>query len=107
MCNWEKKTKGPIFSQTYDPRLPPMAQIQARHQRTMVHKHSYLANVFSRPPLTAYRKQPNIRNYLIGAKLPKNEKKKIGIKGMKKYVKGCPACPYIKEGKGVKKNKKK
>ena len=27
----QKKTKGPIFANTYDPRLPPMAQIQARH----------------------------------------------------------------------------
>ena len=26
---------------------------------------------------------------------------------MKKYVKGCPACPFIKEGKGVNINKKK
>ena len=35
--NRAKKTKGPIFAHTYDPRLPPMAQIQARHWRTMVH----------------------------------------------------------------------
>ena len=40
-----------------------------------------LAEVFTRPPLTAYRRQPNIRNYLIRAKLPKkiteDEKKKL------------------------------
>ena len=27
----QKKTKGPIFSHTHDPNLPPMAKIQARH----------------------------------------------------------------------------
>ena len=39
--NRQKKTKGPIFSHTYDPRLPPIAQIQARHMRTMVHRNFY------------------------------------------------------------------
>ena len=71
-----------------------MAQIHARHWRTMVHKNSYLAELFTRPPLTAYRRQPNIRkkNYIIRAKLQKNEKKKRVIKSMKK----C-ACPYTPE----------
>ena len=71
--NREKKTKGPIFAHTYDPRPPPMAQIQAWHLRTMVHKNSYLAEVFTRQQLTAQRRQPNIRNYIIRAKLPRNE----------------------------------
>ena len=70
----QKKTKGFIFAHTFDPRLPPMAQIQARHWRAMVYKNSYLAEVFTRPPLRSYRRQPNIRNYLIRAKL---QKKKI------------------------------
>ena len=59
--NRPKKTKGLIFAHTYDKRLPPMAQIQARHLRNMVNRNSYLAEVFTRPPLTAYRRQPNIR----------------------------------------------
>ena len=44
--NRQKKTNGPIFAHTYDPRLPPMAQIQARHWRTMVHRNSYLSEVY-------------------------------------------------------------
>ena len=98
--NREKKTKGPLFAHTHVSKLPP------RHWRTMVHKNSYLSEVFTRPPLTSYRRQPNIRNYLIRAKLPENEKKSGGLKGMNKCCKWCPACPYIKEGKSVKiKNK--
>ena len=81
--NRQQKTKEPIFAHTYDSRLPPMAQIQARHWRTMVHKNSYLAEVFTRPPLTAYRMQPNIRNYLIRAKLPKIKR----TKGSKRHEK--------------------
>ena len=69
--NREKKTRGIIFAHTYDPRLPQMAQIQPRHWRTMVYKNSYIAEVFTRPPISAYRRQPNIRNYLIRAKLQK------------------------------------
>ena len=65
----------------------------------MVHNNSYLAEVFTRPPLTAHRRQPNITNLLIRAQLPNNEKKKRVIKCMKKCGKGCPACPYIKEEK--------
>ena len=80
-----------------------MAQIQARHWRIMVQKDLYIAEVFTRPPLTAYRRQPNIRNHLIRAKLPKNEQKKIVIKGMKKCGKGFPAYSYIKEENSVKK----
>ena len=72
----------------------------------MVHKNSYLAEVFTRPPLTAYIRQPNIRNYLTRAILPKNSKKKAVLKCLKKCGKGCPACPYIKEGKSVKINNK-
>ena len=45
--NRQEKTKGSIFSQTYDPRLPPMAQIQARHWIIMVHNNSYLAEVLT------------------------------------------------------------
>ena len=62
--NRKKKPKGPIFTHTYNPRVPPMAQIQPRHWRNMVHKYSYLAEVFTRQPLTAYRRQPNIKKKL-------------------------------------------
>ena len=68
--NKQNKTEGPIFSHKYVPRLPPMAQIQARHWRTMENRYSYLAEVLTRPPLTAYRRQPNKRNYLTRATLP-------------------------------------
>ena len=50
----KKKTKGPIFVHTYDPRLPAITQIQSKHYRTMVSRDRYLAEVFNRPPVTAF-----------------------------------------------------
>ena len=102
----QNENTGPVFAHTYDPRLPPISQIQAKHWRTMVSKNKYLAEVFKRPPLTAYRRQPNLRNLLIRAKVPSQKDNQRVLKGMKKCGNGCGACPYIKEAKNVKINKK-
>ena len=51
--------KRPVFALTYDPRLPPIQSIQAKHWRSMVSQDPYLSEVFSQPPLTAYRRQRN------------------------------------------------
>ena len=60
---------------------------------------SYLGGVFKEPPLTAYRRNKNLRNYLIRAKVAKPHRPKRYVKGMKKCGSSCTACPYIKEGK--------
>ena len=49
--------KGPIFVVTYDPRLPPLGSIQAKHWRSMASRDTYLAEVFKRPPLIAFKRQ--------------------------------------------------
>ena len=71
----------------------------------MTIKNSYLKVVFKTTPLTGYRRQPNIRNLLIKAKVPSNYNKG-NIKGMFECGRGCPACPYIREGKSVNVNEK-
>ena len=72
----------------------------------MVNRNSYLKEVFPRPPITAYKRQPNIRNLLVRAKVPKNGNTTRKLKGMSKCGNGCPACPFIREGKVVKINQK-
>ena len=62
--------KRPVFALTYDPRLPAIQSIQAKHWRSMVSQDPYLSEVFSQPPLTAYKRQKNIRDHLIRAKVP-------------------------------------
>ena len=61
----------------------------------------YLSDCFSKPMLTAYRRQPNLRNILIKSRIPPppNPYPKRDLKDMKKCGLVCTACPYIKEEK--------
>ena len=97
----------PVFAMTYDPRLPPIQSIQAKHWRSMVSQDPYLSEVFTQPPLTAYRRQRNIRDNLIRAKVPMDPKPYPQRKqrGVRKCGKNCTACPYIREVKSLKINK--
>lgn len=98
-----KKTKRPVLAVPYDPRLPPIGRIQAKHWRTMTNQDRYLRNVFKQPPLTAYKKQQNIRGHLIRAKVPQKQGRhqRRYLKGMTKCGKNCTACPYVREGKAL------
>ena len=72
----------------------------------MVARDAYMGEVFKRPPITAYRRQANLRNYLVRAKVPNIRREKRILKGMAKCDKGCVACPFIKECKSIKINQK-
>jgi hypothetical protein len=99
-----KASNRPVFAVTFDPRLPSIPNIQAKHWRSMVGQDTYLAEVFKEPPLTAFRRQKNIRNHLIRALVPNISRPKRNLTGMNKCGKNCSACPYIKEGKSIKIN---
>ena len=97
----------PIFAVTWDPRLPSIPSIQNKHWRSMVSQNPYLAEVFSEPPLTAYKRQRNIRDHIVRAKVPppQGHYPKRQINGVKKCERGCIICPFVKEAKHVKANK--
>jgi hypothetical protein len=65
-------SKRPIFSVTYDPRLPNLPAMQRKHWRSMT-QDQYLESVFPEPPLVAYRRQKNLSDFLIKARLPRNQ----------------------------------
>ena len=70
---------------------------QSKHWRTMVNNDNYLSKVFPQTPLTGFRRQGNLRNFLVKTKIP-NEPKKYEprkINGMSNCGKQCPVCPYI------------
>ena len=92
----------------YDPRLPPVQTIQAKHWRSMTAQDCHLKEVFSEPPMTAYRRQNNLRDILIKAKVPPapNRYPQRQNKGMSRCGKDCTTCPYVKTGKTVKVNHK-
>ena len=98
--------KRPVFVLDYNPRLPSVPQIQSKHWRSMTNKDQYLSKVFQSPPLTAFRRDNNLKSILIRSKVPKEPElhpKRI-LKGMTKCGKSCPACPFILEGKNIKTN---
>ena len=74
----------------------------------MTSQNPYLKSVFPEPPLVAYKRQKNIRDFIIRAKLPPplRPRPKRQLNGMKKCMKSCSACPYIKEGNAIKLNDK-
>ena len=93
-----------MFVAKYDPRLPPIETIQAKHWRSMVGQNKYLSEVFTKPPLTAYRRQRNLRDILIKAKVPPfpNRYPQREHKGMTKCGKDCTICPYVMPGSEIK-----
>ena len=102
--NKENTIKRPIFAVKFDPRLPSLQAIQAKHWRAMTGSDQYLASVFPAPPLTAFKRQNNLRSMIIRAKVPKPARAypERKLKGMFKCKNVCSACPYIKEDKVVK-----
>jgi hypothetical protein len=72
----------------------------------MTNQDSYMKEVFTAPPLTAYKKQGNIKSLIIRAKVapPKPLYPKRYMKGMKKCGSNCLSYPFIKEGKTLKIN---
>ena len=68
----------------------------------------YLRECFAKPPMTAFKRQSNLRNHLIKSKLPPParpypERERAG---MANCGKTCPTCPYVKYGKEIKIDKK-
>ena len=99
----KQEVKRPVFALTYDPRLPNIQNIQAKHWRSMVGQDPYLSEVFIQPPLTAFRRQKNLRDHLIRAKVPSDPKPypQRRQRGMRKCGNNCTACPYIREVKSL------
>ena len=76
----------------------------AKHWQTMKSRDQYLGEVFPSPPLTAFRRQPNIRSHVIRAAVAKAPDRypKRNQWGVKKCNRNnCTACPYLREGQNI------
>ena len=75
----------------------------------MIVQDEHLKEVFKEPPLTAFKRQKNIKDSIIRAKvaMEPNMRPKRKNPGMKKCGNWCTACPYIKEGTSIKIDNKK
>ena len=95
----KKKTDRTVFVVTYNPALPSVSKILKKHWGVMV-KDPYLKKVFPSPPMVAYRRPKNLRNFLIKAKIPPNppQREKRCPPGMKKCNGNlCETCPFVLE----------
>ena len=89
-----------VFVLTYDPRLPSANQIAKKHWRVMV-QDPVLREIFPAPPLIAYRRQKNVREFVIRAKVPPPpSRERRVLPGMKRCGK-CVNCPYVQTGRTV------
>ena len=115
----------------FDPRLASIPKIVHKHHRTMVGSDPHLAEVYKKPPITAFKRPPNLRNKLIRSKVPPPPTSARGRtaagsqhsaahprpgrdipsttnlrpkqKGMRKCRKPlCETCDFVQEGKTVK-----
>jgi len=96
--------RRPVLAVTWDPRFPSLQAINKKHWRSMKTSDQHLEKVFPEPPLIAYKRQKNIRNFVIRAKVPPPLLKypRRNIPGMRKCQNQCHACPYINEIKEIK-----
>ena len=87
--------------------MPAVQPMLLKHWRSTISQNSYLKEVFDQPPLTTFRRQQNLRNFLIKSKVPPppDIHQKRFLKGMKKCGKFCPTCPFVEKGKDVVINK--
>ena len=102
--NKRKQSKRTVIAVKYDPRLPSLTNIMAKHWRSMISQDQYLSECFPETPLTAFKRPKNLRELIIKAKVPppQNMRPQREIRGMRKCGTTCTACPYIKEDKKIK-----
>ena len=105
----QQTNERPVFAVRYDPHLPSIPASQAKHWRSMVNRDQHLKEVFPVPPLTGYKRQRNLRDMLVRAKVPEKLKlyPKRNLKGMSKCNQPyCRICPFVKEEKKIKIDRK-
>ena len=63
----KQKNEMPVFILTFNPALPSVSHSLQKHWRVMI-SDPYLKQVFSKPPMVAFRRTQNLRSKLIKAK---------------------------------------
>ena len=83
------ETRGPAFVTFFDPGLPNIQSIQLKQWRSMTNVNPYLQEVFPQPLLVSYKRQKNLKDKLVKAKVAKYIKMKP-----KRYLKGIKKCGF-------------
>ena len=75
--------KRPVYVSTYDPRLPNLTNILNKHWRAQSFVDNNFKKKFPKPPMVAFKRQKNLRSFLIRAKVfPQQNRIQRFVKGM-------------------------
>ena len=93
----------PVFVSTFDPRLPDISKILSKHWRSMCWMDNNFKKTFPNPPIAAFKKQKNIRNFVIRAKVYSENisRNQRTILGMFSCNKPCLTCPFVNQRKKI------
>ena len=61
--------RRPVFVLSWDPRLPSVSALTQKHWRSMTSQNQLMKETFPEPPLIAYKRQKNLSDFLIRAKI--------------------------------------
>ena len=89
------QSRRPVFVVSWDPRLPSVSAMTQKHWRKMTSQDQLMKDTFPEPPLVAYKRQKNLGDFLIRAKVnPKNNRKSNRkLRGMKKVWASMSCLP--------------
>ena len=95
--------KSPVYFSTYDPRLPNITNILNKHWGAQSFVDNNFKKKFPKPPMVAFKRQKNLRSFLIRAKVfPQQNRTQRFVKGMFTCMKQCINCPFINTEKKIK-----
>ena len=99
----KKDNLRPVFVIRYDPRLPSVNNIVKKHWRSMTASDPHMKSIYPQPPLIAYKRPMNLKDYLIRAKIPPQKTRPKRVQNsMFKCNKPCSICPFVRQQKVVK-----
>ena len=98
-----KKQSRPVYISTFDPRLPNIPQIINKHWRSQCFQDKQFKHTFPEPPIVAFKRQRNLRSFLIRAKVypTQSQREQRIIKGMYPCMNPCRTCPFVKVQKKI------
>ena len=99
----KKASDRPTFVVKYDPRISDIKGIINKHWRSSKLLDPQFGQIFPLQPIIAYKRQRNLNDLLIRAKI-QNKRKYMPrqINGMKKCTKNCAMCPFVWETNQIK-----
>ena len=93
-----KKPDRVAFITTYNPALPNIHKV-LRQKQPILHSTGRLHDIFKETPVVAYRRSPNLRDLLVGAKLQNpgtaNQPNHFFCTFRCNPKHGCLTCPHI------------